>query len=99
MSIFRDPDAPRTFPLALTLDRRKFLDVMVDRGAVASGPARDDELVDLGLQRPRAVFGFDTKVEFHDSRSEEEKRGWRGCARARLSRIPMAATVPGPERP
>lgn len=69
MSIFRDPDAPRTLPLALTLDRRKFL---AGSGALAATAAMGDLALAQSGERivvadPGGPFGPAFKAAFHDS--------------------------------
>jgi putative spermidine/putrescine transport system substrate-binding protein len=69
MSIFRDPDAPRTPPFALTLDRRRFL---AGTGALAASAAFGDLAAAQAGERivvadPGGPFGVAFKVAFHDS--------------------------------
>jgi putative spermidine/putrescine transport system substrate-binding protein len=69
MSIFRDPDAPRTLPLALTLDRRRFL---AGSGALAATAAMGDLALAQSGERivvadPGGPFGLAFKAAFHDS--------------------------------
>ena len=69
MSIFRDPDAPSTYPLALMLDRRRFL---AGSGALAAAAAMGDHALAQSSERivvadPGGPFGTAFKAAFHDS--------------------------------
>lgn len=68
MSIFRDPDAPRTLPFALKLDRRRLL---AGTGALAAATAFGDLALAQSGERivvadPGGPFGTAFKVAFHD---------------------------------
>src|SRR5262245_7888372 len=68
MSIFRDPDAPRMPPFALTLGRRTFLAGTAALAATAAlgdvALAQNDRIV---VAAPGGPFGTAFKAAFHDS--------------------------------